>query len=569
MIRRFVASASLAVLGLFFAAVPVATAASKPNLVLITLDSARADRMGFLGGKGAATPNLNHLAKESIVFEHAYAQAPDTVVSHATILTGSYPQGTGLTEIGGTLTASLPYLPDLLKSQGYKTAAFVGSIDLDPWNGLAQGFGRGFESYDSGFRPVIPGDAKPPIIERSGAEVVAHAIAWLNKNAQGGPFFVWVNINDPSAARSYNAGLAASDAAVGKLLAVLKAQKFDANTAIVVVADHGQSLGAHGEDTHGIFLYDETIHVPLLIKLPEAKPTAKQVSAKVRLVDVAPTLLEIADIPVPSQMQGQSLLRIAKSGSGSDQPVYSRSDLGQRGFGWSLLESWRVGKYLYIRAPKPELYDMTADPAAAHDLAQSSKATLDTMAAQLDNFDRRFNGQGAKSSSELSSSEMQKLASLGYIGLQTSSGAATTVSGTNPKDKIATANKVIDAAPSLIAPAKAEHAVAAVTPVVAGDGNLYLAEYTLGVALAEKGQFAEAAKHLHKAIGLQPDSGWAHYEMGATLLKTSDFKTAAVHLEIATNRLPGFAPAHAALAQAYEHLGRAEDAKKERAKGSG
>ena len=569
MIRRFVASASLAVLGLFFAAVPVATAASKPNLVLITLDSARADRMGFLGGKGAATPNLNHLAKESIVFEHAYAQAPDTVVSHATILTGSYPQGTGLTEIGGTLTASLPYLPDLLKSQGYKTAAFVGSIDLDPWNGLAQGFGRGFESYDSGFRPVIPGDAKPPIIERSGAEVVAHAIAWLNKNAQGGPFFVWVNINDPSAARSYNAGLAASDAAVGKLLAVLKAQKSDANTAIVVVADHGQSLGAHGEDTHGIFLYDETIHVPLLIKLPEAKPTAKPVSAKVRLVDVAPTLLEIADIPVPSQMQGQSLLRIAKSGSGSDQPVYSRSDLGQRGFGWSLLESWRVGKYLYIRAPKPELYDMTADPAAAHDLAQSSKATLDTMAAQLDNFDRRFSGQGAKSSSELSSSEMQKLASLGYVGLQTSSGAATTVSGTNPKDKIATANKVIDAAPSLIAPAKAEHAVAAVTPVVAGDGNLYLAEYTLGVALAEKGQFAEAAKHLHKAIGLQPDSGWAHYEMGATLLKTSDFKTAAVHLEIATNRLPGFAPAHAALAQAYEHLGRAEDAKKERAKGSG
>ncbi|MGC2248553.1 MAG: sulfatase-like hydrolase/transferase, partial [Terriglobales bacterium] len=128
MIRRFVASASLVVLGLF-TAVPLATAASKPSLVLITIESARADRMGFLGGKGATTPNLNRLAKESIVFEHAYAQAPDTVISHATILTGSYPQGTGLTEIGGTLTASLPYLPDLLKSQGYKTAAFVGSID--------------------------------------------------------------------------------------------------------------------------------------------------------------------------------------------------------------------------------------------------------------------------------------------------------------------------------------------------------------------------------------------------------------------------------------------------------
>lgn len=569
MIRRLIASTSLIFLFLSFAVVQPAAAATRPNLVLITLDSVRADRLTFLGGKGA-TPNLDHLAKESIVFEHAYAQAPGTVVSHATILTGSYPQSTGLTEIGGALAASLPYLPELLKGQGYKTAAFVGSIDLDPWNGLARGFDRGFQSYDAGFRPVVPGDAKPAIVERSGAEVTAHAIAWLTKNAQGGPFFVWVHINDASAAHSsYNAALAASDAAVGKLTATLKTQKADANTAIVVVADHGQSLGAHGEDTHGIFLYDETIHVPLLIKLPEAQPAPKQVSAKVRLVDVAPTLLEIAGIPVPSQMQGQSLLRVAKAGGGSDQPVYSRSDLGQRGFGWSALESWRAGKYLYIRAPKPELYDMTADPAAAHNLAQSSKATLDTMASQLDNFDRRFSGQGGKSSSELSSSEMQKLASLGYVGLQTSSSTATVVSGTDPKDKIATANKVVDAAPSLLAPSKADRAVAALTPVVTSDGNLYLAEYMLGVALAEKGQFAEAASHLHKAIGLQPDSGWAHFEMGATLLKTGDFKTAAVHLEIATNRLPGFPSAHSALAQAYDHLGRADDAKRERNQAGG
>ncbi len=572
MIRRVVAGASLIFLCLSFS---FAAAASKPNLVLITLDSTRADRMGFLGAKGARTPNLDRLAGESIVFEHAYAQAPGSVVSHATILSGAYPQSTGMTEIGGTLSSSLPCLPDLLKSQGYRTAAFVGSIDLDPWNGLAQGFDRGFQTYDAGFRPAIPGDARPPLTERRGDQVVARAIAWLDHNAQP-QFFLWVHIRDARSPRaSYNSAITVADAAVGKLIGALQQRKIYGSTAVVIVADHGESLGAHGEAAHGVFLYDETIHVPLLIKLPAspaAKPPAVRVSAKVRLVDVAPTLLEIAAIPIPSQMQGQSLLRIAKSKSGGggsgmngDQPVYSRADLPQRAFGWSPLESWRAGKYLYIRAPKPELYDLTVDPAAAHNLAQTSKATLDTMAAHLESFDRHFSGEAGKSSAELSSSEMQKLASLGYIGLQKSSASAAAATGTDPKDKIATANKVLEAASAgdQSKPGFAI-AIAALTPVVSADPNLYLAQYALGAALARKGQYAEAAKHLHKAIELQPDSAWAHYEMGATLLRTGDFKTAVVHLEIATGRLPAFAPARLSLADAYEHVERAEDAKRER-----
>jgi choline-sulfatase len=568
MIRKIAAGVSLILLSLGFS---FAAAASKPNLVLITLDSTRADRMGFLGAKGGLTPNLDRLAEESIVFEHAYAQAPDTVVSHATILSGAYPQSTSMSAIGGTLPPALLYLPELLKSQGYRTAAFVGSIDLDPQNGPAQGFERGFQTYDAGFRPAIPGDTRPPLTERRGDQVVARAVAWLDHNAQGqGQFFLWVHIGDAQApATSYNSAITAADSDVGKLISALRQRKIYGNTAVIVVADHGESLGAHGEDTHGVFLYDETIHVPLLIKLPEGPPAAKpattRVAAKVRLVDIAPTLLEIAAIPVPSQMPGQSLLRIAKGNGGGDQPAYSRSDLPQRGFGWSPLESWRAGKYLYVRAPRPELYDLTADPGAAHNLALSSKATLDTMAAQLDNFDRRFNGEAGKSSAELSSSEMQKLASLGYIGLQKSAGSATAVSGTDPKDKIATANKVIDAAAR--DQSKPERAIAGLDTVVSADPNLYLAQYTLGVAQARKAQYADAVKHLHKAVELQPDSAWAHYEIGASLLKTGDFKTAIVHLEIATGRLPAFGPAHLSLAEAYEHVGRAEDAKRERSKG--
>ncbi len=555
---------TLLALGLLLS--PFTTAATKPNLVLVTLDSTRADRVGFLGAKAGITPNLDRLAGESLVFDHAYAQAPGTVVSHATILSGTYPQSTGMSEIGGTLPASLPYLPDLLKAQGYRTAAFVGSIELDPRNGLAQGFDRGFQTYAAGFRPLIPGDARPPITARSASQVVAKALAWMTRNPQG-PTFVWMHLSDPRApSASYNAAITATDAAVGKLLAGLKQQKLYANTAIVVVADHGESLGAHGEDAHGIFLYDETIHVPLLLKLSEAQLSAKRVSAKVRLVDVGPTLLEVAAIPVPSQMQGQSLLRIAKANSSTDQSVYSRSDLPSRGFGWSMLESWRTGKYLYVRAPKPELYDLVADPGATRNLAQSSKATLDTMAGQLENFDRRFSGESGKApNTQLSSSEMQKLASLGYVGLQKSSGAGAALTGTDPKDKITAADKVADAALAL-EQSKTDRAVATLMPLVSSEPGLYLAEYTLGAALAQKGQYADAVKHLHKAIELQPDSAWAHYWMGASLLKTGDFKTAAVHLEIAAGRLAQFASVHLALAQAYEKLGRAEDATRERGK---
>ena len=499
---NFMVRKILFALGLIFSS-SFTTAAIKPNLVLITLDSTRADRMGFLGAQGGMTPNLDRLAGESLVFEHAYAQAPGTVVSHATILSGAYPQTTGMSEIGGTLPTSLTFLPDLLKAQGYRTAAFVGSIQLDPRNGLAQGFDRSFQTYDAGFRPAIPGDARPAVAERPASQVVANAVAWMTRNPQG-PMFVWIHLNDPHGpSASYNAAVTAADAAVGKLVATLKQQKVYANTAILVAADHGESLGAHGEDTHGIFLYDETIHVPLLLKLPEAQPAAKRVVAKVRLVDAAPTLLEIAAIPVPSQMQGQSLLRIAKSSGSADQPVYSRSDLAQRGFGWSALESWRAGKYLYIRAPKPELYDLASDPGATRNLAQSSKATLDTMAGQLENFSRRVSGEGGKASNAtLSSAEMQKLASLGYVGLQKSAGAGAAATGTDPKDKIASANKVTEAALA-VERGKAGSAVTALQAIVSADPGLYLAQYAIGVALAQKGQSADAAKYLHKAIELR------------------------------------------------------------------
>jgi arylsulfatase A-like enzyme len=550
--------------------VRVSWAAGKTNIVLITLDSTRADRMGFLGARNNLTPSLDGMAHHGIVFDRAYAQAPFTVTSHATILSGTYPQTHRGSQFGAPLAEALPYLPDLLHARGYRTAAFVGSISLDPRNGPAPGFERGFDVYDAGFHQPQRGEDRYQSVDRRGDQVVARATKWLAHTSQR-PFFLWVHLNDPHApyGTSYDRAVAAADAAAGKLLTFLRAQKLYDDAVVVVTSDHGESLGAHGEDTHGIFLYDETIHVPLVLKLPQNQMAGKHIKGRVRLLDVAPTLLEAAEVPVPSQMQGQSLLRIAKTNPLADQPAYARSDFPQQGFGLSMLESWRSGKYLYIRAPKPELYDLSADPSATRNLAQSLKATLETMAAQLAAFDSQIGkevGKGADTG--LTASEVQKLASLGYVGLQKSgAGVNPAAEGTDPKEAIATANKTLNALLALD-DGKPDKAIPIFRQVLAAQPNIYLAQYGLGAALAQQQQYSEAIGHLHKAIELHADSAFAHYEMGQSLIKTGDFKTAAMHLEIAASRLPEFAALHSALAQAYERLGRSEDAKRERTRAS-
>lgn len=541
-------------------------AAAKPNIVLITLDSTRADRMGFLGARSGLTPSLDSIARQGMVFAQAYAQAPTIVASDATILTGTYPQTHRAGEFAVPLTTTLPYLPDLLHSSGYRTAAFVGSILLDPRNGPFQGYDRGFDVYDAGFHQPERGESRFQSVERHGDQVVASATNWLAANKQR-PFFLWVHLQDAHApySTSYDRAVASADAAVRKLVSFLRSESLYDDALIVIVSSHGESLGAHGEATHGIFLYDETIHVPLVLKLPKNQMAGKQIKNRARLLDIGPTVLALAGIPVPAQMQGQSLVRIAQASSQNDQPAYSRSELPHQGFGCSVLESWRTGKYLYIRAPKPELYDLSLDPNATHNLAQSSKATLETMASQLQALDSRLgNEPGQSKGSGLTSSEMQKLASLGYVGLQKSgAGANVATEGIDPKDVIAAINKTL-AAMLELDDGKPEKAILLLRQVLAVQPAFYLGQYGMGFALVQQRQYAEAIGYLHKAIELQPDSAWAHYAMGLSLMKTGDFKASAVHLEIASGRLPGFSALHSMLAEVYEHLGRSQDAARER-----
>ncbi len=251
-----------------------------PNVILITLDTTRADRMGFLGSKRGLTTNLDVLARQCVVFTHAYSQVPLTTPSHATILTGTYPQFHQVNDFGVPLAEALPYAPAIFRAHGYHTAAFVGSLVLDPGAGSAPGFDRGFDTYDAGFHRRRVGEDRYQAIERRGGEVVAHALAWLNQHPKG-PFFIWVHLYDahdpydpPEPYKNrypttpYDGEIAYVDSVLGKLLGYLRAHSLYAGSLIAVMADHGEALGDHGEATHGIFLYDETIHVPLLIKLP-------------------------------------------------------------------------------------------------------------------------------------------------------------------------------------------------------------------------------------------------------------------------------------------------------------
>src|SRR5271163_4466998 len=265
--------------------------AKPPNIVLITLDTTRADRMGFLGSTRGLTPNLDVLAKQSVVFTRAYAQVPLTTPSHAALLTGTYPQFSHVEDLGSPLAKDVPYLPDLLHQHGYHTAAFVGAQILDP-RSTAPGFQRGFDVYDADFHQRKSGEDRYKSIERRAEDVANRALGWLSHHQQG-PFFIWLHFYDPHdpydppepfkthfASAPYDGEIAYTDSVVGSFVEVLQKHGLYENTVIAVAADHGEAFGEHGEERHGMFLYDETIHVPLLLKLPGEKFAGQRVEAR-------------------------------------------------------------------------------------------------------------------------------------------------------------------------------------------------------------------------------------------------------------------------------------------------
>ena len=574
-LRPFVLLCILAQLG-SAATKPSATrrtpsAAGMPNVIVITLDTTRADRMGFLGSKLGLTPNLDELAGDSVAFERAFSQIPLTTPSHANIFTGTYPQYDHLTYMGQPLAKDLPYLPDILRQRGYGTAAVVGSSIIDAHNPVASGFDRGFDTYDADFHNRKKGEDRYKSLERRAEVVVDRSLAWVDAHHDR-PFFLWVHCYDPHAPYDppepyktryadalYDGEIAYTDWAMGKFLQGLKARGLYEGSLIALMADHGEGLGDHGEQHHGIFLYDETLHVPLLFKLPKQRLAGSRVQARVQLVDVSPTILSEVGIPVPNVMQGQSLLGMMQAASkpaaitpaaSTDRPAYAETDYARRAFGWSTLRAWRTGKYLYIDAPKRELYDQSTDPGAKQNKAADSQAVADTMQSQIDAFRHKTTNTTVGRAS-LSPEQSESLRALGYVGADTGPIVEGADRGPDPKDKIAVA-ELMDDALGDIQNEDYPAAIPKLQQLIVEEPNTPLAYLELGRAYLTIKEYQKALPLLQTAVKKLPDDNLAHYKLAEALAKTGDWNAALVELKSLIAKSPKSPKLRISLGLAYE-----------------
>ena len=587
-----------------------------PNVVLITVDTLRADHIGCYGYKQIKTPNIDGLAGDGARFDRAFAVVPVTLPSHSSMLTGTYPMLSGMHDFSGNKLSPLqPTLASVLKQAGYQTGAVIGAAVLDSRFGL----NRGFDFYYDHFDFSRLDEANLDEMERPGNVVADVALDWLAKNSQK-KFFLWMHLYDPHfpyhppepysreyAAQPYDGEIAFADEQVGRLLRFLKEKGIYRNTMIVLCGDHGESLGEHGEKTHGFFIYNATMHVPLIIRLPE-NATARVVADPVSLVDLMPTILGAVGLETPSQVQGRSLLAGLsdnRTGDRSDQTARERTLYGETflpriHFNWSELRGSENTKYHFIDAPRPELYDLAKDPGEVHNLFTEKKAVAEEMRAKLTGMIRDYSaGKELAEKTGLDPALMERLKALGYAGFSgggdpTSSDP--TISRRNlpdPKDRVVTYELISDAI------ADSQHgryqeSIEKLKRVVKTEPNSVPAHYLQGLDYYRLNMFAEAVDELQKTIQLSPDyalalfnlgMAQAHagqidaaivtlqrtlqldatnfeaaYNLGVAFIQKRQLEPAAAALRQSVTIYPGFARGHRALGETLLYLDKLDDA---------
>src|SRR5882762_996226 len=343
---------------------------SPPDVYLITIDTLRADHLGCYGYKEVETPALDALAADGVRFTQAFTHSPITNTSHITILTGLLPSVHGVTDFGVPLSPQHVTAAELLKKRGYQTAAFIGAVILDS-NTLAPGLDRGFDFYDN-FPAKTETKQRWGRVERRSMEVVAHAENWFEKHRTG-PHFVWVHLYDPHDPYEppppfsekykdhlYDGEIAYADSAGARWIAFLKKAGVYDNAIIVITGDHGEGLGEHGEETPRLFLYDSTLHVPLIFKTTGSAHHGTVIDAQVRTTDILPTILSVTGVAAPAELNGESLLPLIEqtnTAQGTNRALFGETDYPLR-WGWAPLRALRADNTKLIEAPRPELYDL-------------------------------------------------------------------------------------------------------------------------------------------------------------------------------------------------------------------
>ena len=520
---------------------PLAAAApprpTRPNVILITVDTVRADHLGCYGAAGIRTPTLDSLARDGIVFDRAISQVPLTWPSHAAILTGTYPFQNGVQDFTGQpLDPRFRSVAEVFRQHGYATGAVVSAFVLDRSWGLA----RGFDFYDDAFSPEQFRQRDLGLVDRKANESVTHAISWLQKN-RSRPFFFWLHLYDPHSPydppepfrsqyreHPYDGEIAYADHQLGRLIAWLKQNQLYSGIAIVMLSDHGESLGDHGEKEHGFFVYNSTVHIPLIVKPPAgSRFRPSRLPRPVETVAVAPTLLRLAGIKdnIQTQFRSPDLMGDA---SESEATAYSESFYSFSSFGWSPLHALETNRYHYIEAPAPELYDVLVDPREENNLAPQQKATVAVLQEKLQSLLRRDPFKPTENrSSGLSPDALEKLSALGYVAYRSPVSAEALAAGLpDPKSKLWEFNSILEAEDALRAGDIAK-GKSLLLQVREKNPQMYIVPFVLGETALGQKQWEDAATELRKCLELNPHFDQAMLGLARALIfqgKTDEAK---------------------------------------------
>ena len=524
-------------------------------IVLVSIDTLRADRLPAYGYAGVETPAIDRLVADGVLFERAYSHSPQTLPAHVSMFTGLLPVEHGVRDnLGFAVAPDQILLPELLAPLGYRSAAVVSSYVLRKEVGLA----RGFETYDDRLPPAPP-EASGAQVQRDGGDSLQVAERWLDGNAgAGSPFFLFLHLYEPhmpyapperfARYEPYDGEIAYADEIVGDLFASLRARGLYDDALIVLLSDHGEGLGDHGEQEHGVFLYDEAIHVPLVVKLPGGRGAGRRVSVPVQHIDLLPTMLDLAGAAAPDGLRGRSLgpLLVDDGDGWPERPLYAEALYPRYHFGWSELYALTTERHRYIQAPREELYDLVADPEERENLAASRARTVRDLRAKLDGL---LGAAAVDAPSAVPNDVLQRLRSLGYLGgggaVDTETPAAALP---DPKDGVGVLARYREAV-DLAGRREFDEAISLLEEILAGNPEMADIWLQLGNLRVRTGGLTGALDSYRRAVELNPtdvtgllaaatvqlrlqqtEEAWEHGVLAAEVARTSDGRARAHEL---------------------------------------